>query len=485
MNWKEIFKIQGVLLIVLSLAMLAPLAFSFYYGSDDIGELSAGILICFITGSLLYVFLKSDKPLRPREGFIIVSMGWIFAAAFGALPFYFYGMSNGSYIDCLFETMSGLTTTGASILTDIEALPRGLLFWRSLTHWLGGMGIILLVVALLPILGLSSTQLYRAEVPGPTKDKISPRIKDTAKILWYIYLAMTLMQTVLLMFGGMNLFDSFCHTFGTLATGGFSTLNRSVAGFDSLYIEVIIIIFMYLSGINFMLHFFLLKGKFKDFFTNPEWIFYTVVLIAAILLISADITLNNINDSYSTSLRQASFQVVSLTTTTGFITANYETWPYFSKMILIYLMFMGGCSGSTAGSMKQIRIIVLIKHSYLEVKKLIFPRSNFSLKIAGDAYEDSVLKNILAFSILFVFFFVSVTQILTFQGYDIVTSFSASIATLGNIGPGLARVGAIENFAFFDDFSTLVLTFNMLVGRLEIYAVLIFIYTLFNPNKLH
>ncbi len=485
MNWKTIFKIQGVLLIILSLSMLAPLAFSIYYGTDDSDEILYSILICLFTGLLLYLILKSDKTLRPREGFIIVSLGWILAAVFGALPFYLYGMSDGNYIDCLFETMSGLTTTGASILTDIEALPKGLLFWRSLTHWLGGMGIILLVVAILPILGLSSTQLYRAEVPGPTKDKISPKIKDTAKILWYIYLGMTVIQTVLLMFGGMDLFDSLCHSFGTLATGGFSTLNRSVAGFDSLYIELVIIFFMYLSGINFMLHFFLIKGKFRDFFTNPEWIFYTVVLIVSILLISADIRLNNINDSYGTSLREASFQVVSLTTTTGFITANYETWPYFSKMILIYLMFMGGCSGSTAGSIKQIRILVLIKHAFIEIKKLTYPRAFLTLRIGNDAYGDSVLKNILAFSLLFVLFFAAVTLILTFQGYDIITSFSASIATLGNVGPGLARVGAVENFAFFDDFSTLVLTFNMLVGRLEIYAVLIFIYTLFNPKKLH
>jgi trk system potassium uptake protein len=484
MNWKEIFRIQGVLLLVLSVSMLAPLAFAVYYGSEDVKALIYSVLICSAAGSMLYFLLSSERQLRPREGFVVVSMGWITAAVFGALPFYLYGMSGGNYVDCFFETMSGLTTTGASILTDIEALPKGLLFWRSMTHWLGGMGIILLVVAILPVLGLTSTQLYRAEVPGPIKDKISPKVKDTAKILWNIYLSLTVLETVLLMFGGMTLFDSLCHTFGTLATGGFSTLNRSVAGFDSLYIEMVILFFMYLSGINFMLHFFLIKGKFLDFFTNAEWKFYTLALVIATLLIWADLINRNTFDSAGTAFRYASFQVVSITTTTGFITTDFEKWSYFSKMILILLMFMGGCSGSTGGSMKQIRILVLFKHAYLELKRLTYPRAFFSLKVADLTYEDSVIRNILAFFIFFMTFFASVTLILTFRGYDIITAFSASIATLGNIGPGLARVGAVENFAFFDNFSKLVLTFNMLIGRLEIYSVLILIYAVFNPKKL-
>ncbi|MBU4486956.1 MAG: TrkH family potassium uptake protein [Candidatus Delongbacteria bacterium] len=465
--------------------MLFPLAFAIYYRSDDIEELSLSILISLVIGILFTLIFKSDKPLRPREGFIIVSMGWIFAALFGSLPFLFYGVFGNNYIDCFFETMSGFTTTGATVLTDIGILPKGILFWRSFTHWLGGMGIIMLTIAILPILGLSSNQLYKAEVPGPTKDKISPKIKDTAKILWYIYIGMTVLETVLLMIGKMSFFDALCHTFGTLATGGFSTSNKSVAGFNSLYIEIVILIFMYLAGTNFILHFFLIKGKFKDFFNNHEWRFYTLGLIIASLLLSLNIYFSNLYDSFSTCLRYASFQVVSITTTTGFVTADFELWPYFSKIALIILMFMGGCSGSTGGSMKQIRVMVSLKFALNEIKKLTYPRAFFSLKIGKETFGDFVIKNIVAFFILFVSIFVLTTLFLSFQGYDIVTSFSASIATLGNIGPGLSKVGAVENYAFFDNASKLVLSFNMLIGRLEIYSVLILIYTLFNPKKLH
>ena len=485
MNWKAVLKIQGILLLILSASMIFPLLFSFYYGSDDKTALTLSILTTFTTGALFTVFFNSKRALRPREGFVIVSLGWIFAALFGALPFFFYGTFGNNFTDCFFETMSGFTTTGATVLTDIESLPKGLLFWRSLTHWLGGMGIIMLTIAILPILGLSSSQLYRAEVPGPTKDKISPRIKDTAKILWYIYFGLTILQTALLMIGDMSFYDALCHTFGTLATGGFSTLNSSVAGYNSVYIELIIMIFMYLAGINFSLHFFLIKGRIRDFFTNREWMFYTLILTLAILIITINIYEKNIYPAFSTCLRYASFQVVSITTTTGFVTADFEVWPYFSKIILIILMFFGGCSGSTGGGMKQIRIMVVLKFAVNELKKLTYPRGYFSLKIGSDLFSEYVIKNILGFFVLFISFFALATILLTFQGYDIVTSFSASIATLGNIGPGLAKVGAIENYAFFDNFSKLILCFNMLLGRLEIYSVLILIYAVFNPKKLH
>jgi len=317
------------------------------------------------------------------------------------------------------------------------------------------------------------------------KDKISPRITDTAKILWYIYLGMTVLETVMLMFGGLSLYDSLCHTFGTLATGGFSTLNNSIAGFNSLYVEIVIIFFMYLAGINFILHFFLIKGKFRDFFTNSEMRFYTYTLTAGIIFITLNLYYTNAYDSIMHSLRYAAFQVVSITTTTGFVTADFEQWPYFSKILLVILMFFGGCSGSTGGSIKQIRVMAVFKLSFNEIKKLAYPRAFVSLKIGSETISDQVVKNIAAFFILFISIFAFVTLFLTFQGYDIITSFSASIATLGNIGPGLARVGAVENFAFFDSISKIVLSFNMLLGRLEIYSVLILIYSIFNPKKLH
>ncbi len=491
LNWKSVLHIQGLLLIILAMTMLLPLSFAIYYKSDDILALLIGLGISLGTGSFFFTVFRSHKVIKSKEGFVIVTLGWIFATIFGALPFWIHG-SVGPYIDCVFETMSGLTTTGSTILTNIENLPKGLMFWRSLTHWLGGMGIILLTIAILPILGLSSVQLFKAEVPGPTKDKISPKIKNTAKILWMIYGGMTVVETVLLMFGGMNFYDALCHTFGTLATGGFSTLNSSIAGFNNLYIEIVIIIFMYLAGVNFALHFHLLRGNLRDFFGNREFQFYTGVIFIAIIFITLNIHYHQYSDEFiknypeveswtgsiGNSLRLASFQVVSIITTTGFCTANFDLWPNFSRLFLVILMFFGGCAGSTGGGMKQIRIMVVVKYLKTEVLKLINPRAFYSIRIGKEVVQNYVVRNIIAFFIIFISFFVIISLFLTFMGYDIVTSFTASIAALGNIGPGLARVGAIENFAFFDPISKLVLVFAMLLGRLELYSVLILIYFL-------
>ncbi len=477
MNWKLIIKIQGIILLILSFSMTVPLVFSLWYGSDDKTAITAGILLTAVAGLLPVLFLKTDGELRAKEGFVIVSMGWIFAALFGALPFFFYGVFGNNYIDCFFETMSGFTTTGATVLKDIESLPQGILFWRSMTHWLGGMGIIMLTIAILPILGLSSYQLYRAEVPGPTKDRISPRIKDTAKILWLIYFGMTVLQTVLLILGGLSLFDSLCHTFGTLATGGFSTQNASIAGYGSLYIEIVIMAFMYLAGINFALHFHLVRGKIGELLSNREWQFYTAILALSVIVVSLNLYAKDIYAGFWISLRYAGFQVLSITTTTGFVSADFELWPYFSKYILVLLMFLGGCSGSTGGGIKQIRIMILFKTAYNEIKKLAHPKSFFSLKIGSYPFPETVIRNVAGFFVLFIFFFFLSTLLLSLMGYDMITAFSASIATLGNIGPGLSMVGATENYAFFDNASKLLLCFNMLLGRLEIYSVLILLYT--------
>jgi len=485
MNWKAIFKIQGIILIILAISMCLPLGFSLYYHSGDANDLLLSIGITLVTGIILAASFHPDRPLKTREGFVIVSLGWISAAVFGALPFYFNGVFGGNFIDCVFETMSGFTTTGATVLTNIEVVAKGILFWRSLTHWLGGMGIILLAIIILPALGLSSTQLFRAEVPGPTKDKISPKVKDTAVILWLIYLGLTVLETVLLMFGGLDLFTALCHTFGTLATGGFSTLNASVAGFGSLYIEMVILVFMFLAGTNFALHFFLIQGRLGEVLRNREWRFYAGMVLIAILLVTISVFRSDVGYDLGTSLRYASFQVVSIVTTTGFVTANFEIWPVFSKILLILLMFAGGCAGSTGGGMKQIRIMIGGKFVLKEIRKLTYPKGLFTLKIGKEKIGEGVMKNVIGFIILFVGLFAIINLFLTFRGYDIVTSFAASIATLSNIGPGLARVGAIENYAFFDNISKLVLTFSMLLGRLELYSVLIFFYYLFNPKKIH
>ncbi|GLI55083.1 Trk system potassium transporter TrkH [Propionigenium maris DSM 9537] len=485
MNWKLILKIQGFLLIILASMMVAPLAFALYYRSSDIWALSISMLITLALGTSFILAFKSQKRIGTRESFVSVSMGWILASVFGALPFYLHG-SFGPYIDCVFEAMSGFTTTGATILTDIEAIPKGLLFWRSLTHWLGGMGIVLLTIAVLPTLGMSPGLLYRAEVPGPIKDRLKPKIKDTAKILWLIYLFMTLLETLLLMVGGMNLYDALCHTFGTLATGGFSTYSESVGGFKSTYIEVVIIIFMYLAGINFTLHFYLVQGRLKDFFKDREWKFYTGVLVTGVVLISLNLYFSELplyNDSYMRSLRDSAFQVVSITTTTGYTTADFNLWPSFSSLLLVFLMFLGGSAGSTGGGIKQIRVLIILKHLWHEVKKLVYPRAVFSLKVGDQIIDEDIVKNVLAFFMFFILFFAGITLFLAFQGYDIVTSFSASIATLGNIGPGLARVGAVENYSFFDPYSKLLLIFAMLLGRLEIFSVLILMYSLVTRKR--
>jgi trk system potassium uptake protein len=484
MNWKAILKILGILLIILSISMCLPLAFSLYYASGDAMAILLSIFITLAAGLVLALVFHSDRPLRTREGFIIVSLGWLTAAVFGALPFFFHGLFDGNFIDCVFETMSGFTTTGATVLRDIESVPKGLLFWRSLTHWLGGMGIILLTIIILPVLGLSSTKLFRAEVPGPNKDKISPKVKNTAMILWLIYLGLTVLQTVLLMFGGLDLYTALCHTFGTLATGGFSTLNASIAGFNSLYIEMVILFFMVLAGTNFILHYYLIQGRLGELFRNREWKFFLAVILASVLFVTFSIYFSDKGYNFWTALRYASFQVVSITTTTGYVTDNFELWPAFTKILLVMLMFIGGCAGSTGGGIKQIRIMIGIKFIIKEVKKITFSNSVLSVKIGKEKVANQVVNNIIAFLLLFFMIFAFITLFLTFRGYDIITSFAASIATLSNIGPGLGQVGAIENYAFFDNISKIVLTFSMLMGRLELYSVLILLHYIFKPKKI-
>ncbi len=486
MNWRVVLRLQGYLLMILAGMMIFPLIFSIYGKSGDIQALSNAFLLTLFSGVTLALIFHRSEGLRAREGFVTVTLGWILASLYGALPFFFHG-SFGGYINCVFEAMSGFTTTGATILTNIEIIPKGLLFWRSLTHWIGGMGIILLTIALLPFLGLNPGQLYNAEVPGPAKDRVSPKIQDTAKILWGIYLGMTLLETVLLMFGGMSLYDALCHTFGTLATGGFSTRNASVGAYHSVYIELVILFFMYLAGINFSLHFQLIQGNFKSWWKNSEWKLYTLMVLVSILLVSLNLFFSkdpqlSVYHFFPRALRDAAFQVVSIITTTGFTTTDFNLWPSFSALLLIFLMFAGGSSGSTGGGMKQVRVIILFKVAGREIRHLFYPKGVFEIRLGNEAVSNGLVRNIFGFFVLFMGTFAFVTLFLAFRGYDIVTSFSASIATLGNIGPGLARVGAIENYAFFDPASKLVLIFSMLSGRLELYSVFVFLYALFRKH---
>lgn len=472
MRIKIVFKIISYLLIFLGIAMLLPIPFSLYYGSNDlIGLLlSAGIsIIAGISGVLLLP--KNPKEIRPKEGFAVVTFGWLSFALFGSLPFILGGATT-SFTDAFFETMSGITTTGASVFTNVEAIPYGVLFWRSLTHWFGGMGIIVLTVAILPFLGIGGMQLFKAEVPGPVVDKLSPRIAETAKILWGVYVLFTILQTILYLLGGMNLFDSLCHSFGTMATGGFSTKNLSIGAYSSSYIDYVTIVFMIIAGTNFSLLYWLLRGRFKTIFSNGEFRFYIIIILIATTIIGVNLFFNH-NGNFADSIRYSLFQVVSIMTTTGFATADYEQWSSSSQIILLALMFIGGSAGSTGGGFKVIRLIILLKFIYNELVRLVHPQAIIFVKFGNISLEKKVLFNVAAFFMLYVIIASASSIILTFFGLDILTSIGAVTATLNNIGPGIGDVGPMDNYAKLPDAVKWILSLLMMLGRLEIYTVII------------
>ena len=479
MNPRLVIKTISTLLLLISLFMLVPMFIAFYYGESD--ALNSFLIVIIATAfislaTFLYVKKPANNSMSTRDGFLFVSLSWIFVALVGSLPFYISG-SIPSFTNAYFETISGFTTTGASILTNIEVMPRSMLFWRSLTHWLGGMGIVVLTVAILPVLGIGGLQLIRAEAPGPTVDKITPRIKETAKLLWLVYLGFTVAETILLMFGGLDLFDALTHTFGTLATGGFSTKNASVGHFNSAYTDAVITLFMVLAGINFTLHYRMLTGKFSPLKRDTEFKAYIAIFVAATLIT----TFNLYGDYYSSlgeSLQYASFQCASILTTTGYATTDFEKWPFLSQAVLFILMFVGGCSGSTGGGIKVIRIVTLLKQGFNEMKYLLHPRGIFTLRLSGYPVKKDIVYSISGFFFLYIFMLLIMTLIVSTSGQDILTSFTSSLATVGNIGPGFGRIGPAENYAFYPDYVKWALSFAMLVGRLELYTVLI----LFTPR---
>jgi len=454
------------------LAMLLPLPFSFYYGDNDYMALLVSSAIAIGIGVPgFFITSRKKQDIRAKEGFAIVTLGWLTFAAIGSLPFFISG-SVSSYTDAFFETMSGFTTTGATILTDIEAVPHGILFWRSLTHWFGGMGIIVLTIAILPFLGVGGMQMFKAESPGPTVDKLSPRIAGTAKILWSVYVFFTALETVLLMLAGMNLFDALCHSFGTMATGGFSTKNASVAAYSSAIIDYIIIIFMIIAGINFSLHYKLFKGKFSDFFKNAELRFFLSLIAVATLLIFLEVLIYHY-ETAGEAVQYSLFQVVALLTTTGFGTADYEQWSITSQIILLTLMFVGGSAGSTGGGMKVIRLMLLLKFAYNELTRLLHPNAIVAVKVGDQIIDRKILVNVAGFFIIYVMITtVSILIVSTF-GVDLTTSIGAVVATINNIGPGLGNVGPTDNFAHFPDALKWFFSFLMMLGRLEIYTVII------------
>lgn len=476
MNYKIVIKTLGLVLIFLGLTMLTPLPFSLYYGGSDFWGIAISAGITILVGALAYWFTpknldKRRADIRPKEGFAITGLSWILMAAFGSLPFMLTG-SIPSFTDAYFETMSGFTTTGASILTNIEIIPHGVLFWRSFTHWLGGMGIIVLSIAILPYLGIGGMQLFKAEVPGPTADKLTPRVTETAKILYGVYLLMTIVQTILLMFGGMNLFDSLCHTFGTMGTGGFSTKNASVGFYNSAYIDYVIILFMILAGMNFSLHYRIIRGDWRSFFKNEESKIYLLIIAIAAGLIVKDIYLTNYSDIQS-SVQYSLFQVVSIMTTTGYATADYELWSESSHLVLLFLMFVGGCAGSTGGGLKVIRFILLLKFAKSEIYRLLHPKAIIPVRFNGEPIERSVMTNISGFFVVYSIIAGLAVIVVSMFGLDIHSSIGAVVATLNNVGPGIGTVGPTENYSSMPNIVKWVLSLLMLLGRLEVFTILV------------
>lgn len=479
MNLKNILKPLAFLLLIIAANMLFPAFIA--WKEHETSSLISFIEAIAINSTIAVIFLISFKKdtnsvMSTREGFLFVASSWFFASLSGALPFYLSG-EIPFFHDAYFETMSGFTTTGASILTNIEGLSKSLLFWRSQTHWLGGMGIVVLTVAILPVLGIGALQLVRAEAPGPTVDKITPRITGTAKILWSIYIGMTLVETLLLMAGGMNFFDALTHTFGTLATGGFSTKNGSVGQFQSPFIDWVITIFMVLAGVNFTLHYRLLTGSLKSLVKDNEFVTYIFIFILFSLGVSLSIN-GEIYGSFAESLQFGSFQVASILTTTGYATADYEKWPALAQTFLFILMFIGGCSGSTGGGIKVIRIVTLFKMGINEMKYLIHPKGVFRLRLNGTIIKKEITYVISAFFFLYITILLLTTFVVATSGTDIPTSFSTALATVGNIGPGFGLIGPADNYAFYPAYVKWFLSLAMIIGRLELYTVLV----LFTPT---
>ncbi len=453
--------------------MLFGIPFSIYYGDDDIVTLIVTGLLTSLIGITAWFFTrKTDKlDLGKREGYLIVTLGWVFMSVFGALPFIVHG-SIPNLASAFFETMSGFTTTGATNLTNVEALPHGLLFWRSFTQWIGGMGIIVLSLAILPLLGIGGMQLYAAEVPGITKDKFHPRVKETAKRLWIIYLGFTIAETVLLMIAGMNFFDAINHTFATMATGGFSTKNASTAYYTSPYIQYILIIFMFLAGVNFTIHYLAIHKNFSFFKNNDEFRYYLFVTIGVSVFIAL-IHQPHVNFSFAETFQQSLFHVVSLVTTTGFVSSDYENWAVFSRMIFFILLFVGGSAGSTGGGIKVVRHLLLFKNGYYELKRLLHPRAIIPVRLNGKAVSSEIILNVQAFFILYILIFVFASILLSLIGVDFISSVGAVATCLGNIGPGIGTVGPVANFNHLPDIAKWILSFVMLLGRLELFTVLI------------
>jgi trk system potassium uptake protein len=477
LNTRFIVSILGFVLMFLSAFMLVCSGVSLIYGEGDFGPLTISAGITFLIGFISWFVARGgSKELGKREGFIVVTIVWVLMSIFGALPYYI-GNYIPSYTDAFFETISGFTTTGASILNDIEALPHGILFWRSLTHFIGGMGIIVLAVAILPYFGFGGMQLYNAEASGISSEKLHPRITKTAKSFWGIYVALVGLQTVFLMVGNMPLFDALCHSFGTLATGGFSPKNSSIAEY-SPYIQYVVVVFMMLGGTNFTLHFFAINRRWEKIKLNSEFKLFLSVVLGATLLVGLFLVLLHGRD-WEPAFRSALFQVTSIITTTGFISDDYMQWSPFLVFIIFLLMFAGASVGSTSGGIKLMRHNILFRNSMLEFKRMVHPQAVVPLRINGKVIPKEIVFTVLAFVILYLMIFTVSTLIMTGMGLPWDSSMGACATTMAGVGPGIGEIGgAVGNFSQVPTAGKWLMSFLMLIGRLELFSVLI----LFSPE---
>ncbi len=479
-NFGAVANVIGVIIVAVGALMFTVLPFSFYYRSDDSISIVFAAITCITIGlSIWLIHRKTNMQIGKREGYLIVALSWLAISVVSTLPYLFSGVFP-TITDALFESVSGLTTTGASIFNNIEAVPKGILFWRSLTQWIGGMGIIVLTVAVFPLLGIGGVELFVAESPGPTSDKIHPRIKETAKRLWLIYVGLTFLLTIILFFNGMNFFDAINHGLTTMATGGFSTKNASIAYFNNPAIQYSIAFFMFLAGINYTVIYYSLTGNFKKVWKSDEFKTYVILvisLITVVTLVVYQVTDNTVEKSF----RESAFQIISIITTTGFVCADYTAWTPALTMLFFLLLFVGASAGSTSGGIKIIRHLVFFKNSFLEFKRLLHPKAIIRIKIDKQIVAPRILTHILVFLMLYLMLFiigsVVMTGILRDFERPLLTSIGAVATALGNVGPAIGELGPLDNFASVPDIGKWFLTLLMLLGRLELFTIII----LFTP----
>ena len=469
MNYRMIARILGMVLLILAALLVLPLIAGLCYG-ENVLNFAVTIAAAAALGGIFMLFKPKNRDIYAREGFTAVGLSWILMSLIGALPFVISG-DIPSYVDALFETVSGFTTTGSTLLTDVEAMSRGCMFWRMFTHWIGGMGVLVFIMAVLPMSGEHSMHIMRAEIPGPVVGKLVPRARKTAAILYMIYMGLTAIETVFLLCGGMSFYDALLHAFATAGTGGFSTRGAGIAAFDSLYIEVVISVFMLLFAVNFNLYFLLLMGRVRDVLKNQELRCFLVIVAFSMLTIAWNIS--GQYGGFAEALRYSSFTVASLVSSTGFGTADFTQWPQYSQWLLVIIMFVGACAGSTGGGLKLSRVMLLLKAAFSDLRHMIWPRRVNRVQMEGQRVEQAAIRAVFSYSTLYMLLLLAGTLLISFDGFDTATNFTAALTCLSNMGPGLGLIGPAGNFSIFSDLSKLLMSFLMLAGRLELYPILV------------